>query len=1683
MKKYSFKNLFAIILTAVMLLTTVFSGGILSVLADDKLFSDDFKSDKLSGWASDAIGKVTSGKYYLEKQQGNVITAVEAKENLWLSADVTVNIGANDKGILQNSIASLVINADEDLTKGYEFGIGVNKSGKTYTRLYLRGEEDESRILVQKNTDIPGVDGGVISSGKSYNLSIGYYNGTINCFINGELALTYTDTTLTKGYCAIKTSYSSSVFDNVSIKAIPEKKVNKIVINSASTSISRLGEFECELYVTYKNDFHQAETVTHKDPRVSVRLSSRAVGTSKATITFEGKNVTSQVKITDVVEDKLIYSDDFSKDTSSKYSVYPEASNAKADFRLAYNKGALTAAPKLSDGMNSHILTKATLDVDSVYEALGDFYKISVDGAIYTEVSGTSTNRKTFVEMVAFTDANANRYKYRIYSDGKASLYRESEILVTTSLNALGENSFEMGKTFNMSVSALENIVVCSFNGQDIIYYTIPDMAKCKAEIYIAGADGSIKLDNLKVSSLEKYDSSCARRVTVYSATDNQKLSTYIGKKLSIDKLYLVITYFNGMKRTVGLTEDMISGYDANKAASQVVTVTYGSATTNINFNYSKYLFYDNFDEGLNPTWKTATAANISTKVNNGKLVVTWNGESSNAQITYTTENIEGYENWRNYEASVDFAYNASMAKNTKAGSLFSLVFRKVKNTYFDLRLQTRSGKLIMYLYRYVDGKSAKVGEYSTNTINSVLPSGKLADNGTSFNIKVLCKENDIYIYIDNILLDVYTEVEENGPHYGACGLKLFKASGTVDNFIVEEKQPTNIVRFDVAGLKNNVFEIYEGQEICTFDYSLNGYDADGTVLQEYLTDDMVSPYDNLELGAQNIVITAFGGIKKTFTLVVKQRNDFIEQLDKDIKALDLNKLELSDKETVYELESRYDLLSEYEISKLSKASVEKLAKARIKIYKLVYPEIKDDDVLYTNDFNEKEDKNLAEWSKGYQTSKGVFMFDNGTYRLEQKRYNIYHGAWRVYEPLYGELSSVSCDFLMLGPDEYPGVAMNITREGHYLARVKMDTYDDYGNVKPMLQVLRNDTRVFAVYLSGYGVNITQNEWFNITMTLVDGNINVYVKDTLIVSFNDSESILYHTEGRASIYGSGGNWKADNFVVTGTKKDEPTSAVKAEPTIYKDDFEDEKANSDPSHWVEVNTDDNWKTVKKDKNTYYGTSYIKGYTYTWLHVFDSDPTVELDFMSDKANKGGYIGFVLRKSTETSYMKLCYDWDSSKWYLVETRAERDTVVNTTYSDIECKLEKGKWYKAKIVALDDSLVLTVDGKKVFELKEGISQKSWGNVGALANGASMYIDNVNCTFPDGGVVQDGVIQYIADNDHYGLAPSPVYTKNGEVIFPGDSWLAYSSDYAQTTNTISGSGLSEEELSSDKALVDRFTPMDGNDGYNTVLKLHDGTYLQIKLMDNDEFNKGGTVYRSTDDCKTWTKISYVEEDAKDELGRRKYTIHNSSLTEVKLSNGKYRLFLPVAMVTYASNLTTTSGGHYTVVYYSDDNGYTWQTSKNDTRDVMLGYDQENYASEWGEAKVIGCSDGSLRMYMSRSDFGCITYTESFDNGETWEGHYPIPEMQCAQSSYCVVEDEYERGTFYIIWVNNNAVKTGSSFSRTRLSLARSYDGKNWEFLCDITRMEEEVYDDAMESGTQVYWFLQRRMCFKLYRL
>lgn len=1655
MNKNFGKRTVAFLLALLMMLGTIAGTDFSSVLASGALFTDDFSSANLSGWNSTNTGTVSSGKYYLSNQESNIITKVPAQSKLMISANVAVNQGANEDGLLQNSIASVVAMANKDMTKGYEFGIGVTKTGVTYARLYLRGDESTSRILVQEYS-IPGVE---IKVGKTYRLTLGVYEGLIQCFIGAEnatlkestLAISFKDSTYTSGLCGIKTAWSKSAFDNVAVSQIEEKKVEKLTLvnDTIPTKVSMVGELDFDVTIEYVGDYHQDETVSSNDSRLTITGFARKVGDRTVRVSYGGKTAKFKTTVVKSLPDTEVFSDNFSNFNKDNYAL-AATTREKYNVKYAFNaeNGMLKATvPALPAGYDQSLTATARIDKDSL-NALKNYYA-SVDAVLYSDMQ-TPTTRRAIAELSAFTDLSGQRYRFRVYSTGNVKLYRESTLIFDKKIASIEGASFTLGKSFNMAMHVTEGMLVCQYNGKDVFYYAGADMTEYTPKVIIRAINGNVSFDNLKVYGVEKYSKDAVKNIKIKSISTNDTISSCTGRSIDVSKYYLLVTYVNGVKKPVRLTEDMLVGYNPNLKKTQNITVTYGKKTATLKFIYTEYLFYDTFEKTMSESWNFSTAENLKLKIKKSALRSEWTRKTTDASVSGY---VEGSDEWTNYSASVDVAFDTSMTKNINSGSYVSLMLRRTGSTYYDLRFITRGGKISMTLYEYIDGESEPVVAIKNSALAGMLKSGadKELANGQNYTIKAICKDDTIYFYVNDVAIGSYKNASENAPRKGRVGMKVSKCNATIDNFIVQEKGPLNMVKLEVDGLKDNVFEIYEGFEIEAYDYTLKCYDKDGTVMSEVLTADMISPYDNLEAGLQNIVISAHG-LKQKAAVRVLQRDDYIKQVEKDLKALKVSKLTVSDVDKVDDILDRFDELSAFEVSKMAKKAAKNATKARQKVESLRYPEIAKDDVIYTNTFTKKSECNDTDWYNGSEAANGEWLFINGTYRNEQEYYGLSDTSHRVVKDLYGEISSVSARFQVLSPGMFAGVLLNVNTDGEYSARLKMNVFDENNEVIPMFQVLKGDTILISEELSNYGVHISENEWFDVRLTYAKGIVSAYFNDTMVFSFDDSEEIINYTEGRAGVMLSRANGKFDNFIVRGVEKEVPKSVAKPTPTEYKDDFQDEKANSNPNYWVEGPLVDDWKVVAKGDNLYYGTQGKDTEVNTWLHVFEKDPTVSMDFMYDAKKTDSDIGFYIRKSPDTAYVKIGYDTAIGKWYVVETQAARDCEINTTYSE-KIALKGNIWHKLQIVASDKYVTVKVDGKAIFDKLE-VSQIGHGRIGAYSTNSALYVDNVKMDFPNGDIPQDGIIEYKISNEFYDAGVDLQVLNNGDILGLGIYGSYYSKDGGKSFDIIGGASADDEDVNP------KYEELTSKQGYNSMLRIHDGSIL---LIHNTDY----VVNRSTDEMNSWKGIGRVvpEDYLKDKQGRRNVTTHNNSLTEVQLEDGTWRLFMPVGVCVYDNQLATGVCGHYTEIYYSDDGGVTWTRSKTDSRELSIDTERVGNLHEWAETKIIQCSDGTLRLYLSRSKYGCMQYSESRDGGVTWEMQQPMPEQQVAKSSFSIVQDK-EDNTYYMVFVNNNPTRMGATFNRTRLTLMHSKDGKKWDFVCDLERMTDEVYSDSHTNPT-----------------
>lgn len=242
------------------------------------------------------------------------------------------------------------------------------------------------------------------------------------------------------------------------------------------------------------------------------------------------------------------------------------------------------------------------------------------------------------------------------------------------------------------------------------------------------------------------------------------------------------------------------------------------------------------------------------------------------------------------------------------------------------------------------------------------------------------------------------------------------------------------------------------------------------------------------------------------------------------------------------------------------------------------------------------------------------------------------------------------------------------------------------------------------------------------------------------------------------------------------------------------------------------------------------------------------------------------------------------------------------------------------------------------------------------------------------------------------------------------------------------------------------FTLVENSGGMNVMsasfLRLADGEILLFYCVKNSKTDLQLCVRRSTDEAKTWSVPLRITPDSG-------YHVMNNARA-VQLGGG--RILCPVAWTEEAIR----KGEVYrAVMYYSDDQGRTWQRGKGETYCAQRG------AMEPG---VIELRDGRV-LQIIRTQFGMIWHAYSSDRGDTWTEAKPWTVVSPEAPSTVVRLPD--NGDFLLVF-NPIAQVEGVSHSgrRTPMAAAISSDeGQTW-------RKMKLVEDDL----TQTYAYFSVRI-------
>jgi len=201
---------------------------------------------------------------------------------------------------------------------------------------------------------------------------------------------------------------------------------------------------------------------------------------------------------------------------------------------------------------------------------------------------------------------------------------------------------------------------------------------------------------------------------------------------------------------------------------------------------------------------------------------------------------------------------------------------------------------------------------------------------------------------------------------------------------------------------------------------------------------------------------------------------------------------------------------------------------------------------------------------------------------------------------------------------------------------------------------------------------------------------------------------------------------------------------------------------------------------------------------------------------------------------------------------------------------------------------------------------------------------------------------------------------------------------------------------------------------------------------------------RSADEGKTWTDPFIMTPYPGYVL------VHNDRLST--LSSGRI-----VAPAEYKAHLPRTNDheGYVGMTFYSDDQGHSWQASKNT---VDLYGDGKHI--EVQEADVVELKDGRLMMF-ARTYSGFPVRAYSSDKGESWSKGEPVRELKMPCAGLPTVRRIPSTGDLLFLWIGERSVDKHDSRIQRRCALSAAIsrdEGKTFEHFRYIARDPEDDF-------------------------
>ena len=396
------------------------------------------------------------------------------------------------------------------------------------------------------------------------------------------------------------------------------------------------------------------------------------------------------------------------------------------------------------------------------------------------------------------------------------------------------------------------------------------------------------------------------------------------------------------------------------------------------------------------------------------------------------------------------------------------------------------------------------------------------------------------------------------------------------------------------------------------------------------------------------------------------------------------------------------------------------------------------------------------------------------------------------------------------------------------------------------------------------------------------------------------------------------------------------------------------------------------------------------------------------------KGG-MWIVFRHATEGEEFRIGYDATKFQYRL-------DKITGTDIKNLakSVALPPTKRYiNVQLVANEYDVTLYVDGKAV--ISGTVDEINHGRIGFMLENGSMDIDSV--AFVSDTIPVAGMKSYSIYDTRQTL---DVIKKNdGSIIAGGESHHVLSFD-----------PVTEEWTA---------LPKDSHITCNMV-RAKSGRIICREYVYRGDLK----FYLSDDDGKTWRTVTYADPEG--------YDIRNGMPGKLYVSPVTNRIFWPAYRYEDVESSAEDTGN--AIVYYSDDEGETWHTSKTWIKEA-----DNNMAV--AEMQIVDLPDGTVVMW-SRTGNGHYIFFESKDGGVTFDKQYTRSVFAGTRCAFGIERDPYNTDHYYMLWQYDNLYEYPArpQLPRSRVALAVSYDGcKTWQYVGDMINYDTA---DAIGKGITV---------------